>query len=247
MSASPWTLDTSRAQLQLGQLDALIDLEDPAGGLQEIRLDAAPLRANLLGVLLKQHVETSPADTYVRCEDLVATYPPSAGRAMRIQVYWRCHQAPDRMAVELQVSVQTDELGIATPVVVVSQLDVVEAVRLSDVTTGQFAPLALTAEERQLVPLDGSGCLLLRLPGSPWTYAEMIHSADFQQDSISFTTSKSGARRASLEHRLFPGTLEKGVILRARLRGVFLRASDAATEVCKDYASFLNSPLPLTT
>lgn len=247
MSASPWSLDASQAQLELGPLAAFVDLPDPARGIQEIRLDAAKIRANLLGVLLGQKGGASPVEAYVRGRDFVATYPPVAGRAMRIQIYWRCHSAANRLALELQVSVQTDELGIATPVIVASQLEAVEAWRLTDPAVGQFAPLSLAAARQQLLPNDGPGCLLLRLPAAPWSYAEMIHAADFQQDSVAFAASSSGARLASIEHRLFPGTLEKGVILRARLRGVFLHASEAAVETAKDYSSFLRGPLPLTT
>lgn len=247
MSALPWSLDASLAQLKLGPLAALVDLREPAKGIQKIQLDAGLIHANLLGVLPERHVEASPEETYVRGEDLVATYPPAAGRAMRIQVYWRCHSAPHRLAIELQVSVQTDELGISTPVVVASQIEAVEAWRLIDPAANCFAPLSLTKNWQQLTPRDGPGCLLLRLPASPWSYAEMIHSADFQQDSIRFGASDSSARLASIEHGLFPGTLEKGVILRARLRGVFLRASDATAEAAKDYLDFLRSPLPLTT
>jgi hypothetical protein len=133
MSASPWKLDQHSARLSLGPLRATIDLRDPAGGLQETTLQDAPLRAHLLGVLLAEGVDNMPADAYVRGEDLVATYPQSIDRAMRVQVYWRCQAHPSWLAIDLQVSVQTDALGIATPVVAFSQLAAVEVERLVDV------------------------------------------------------------------------------------------------------------------
>jgi hypothetical protein len=74
----------------------------------------------------------------------------------------------------------------------------------------------------------------------------MIHAADFQHDQLGVHES-SGDRRAVLEHRLFPGMLEKGVIVRARLRGLFLNERDAARHVAEDYQQFLRAPLPLTT
>jgi hypothetical protein len=231
----------------LGALSARIDLRDPASGFQELRVGNRSLPAHLLGVLLKQHVPPTPTESYVRCEDLVATYPPGAGSAIRVQVYWRAHETVQRLAVELQVSVQTDELDIATPVVVASQLETVEVLRLIEPRAGRFAPLSLAAASQRLVPQDGLGCLLFHLPASEWCYAEMIHPADFQQDSISLRTRGGAARQVSLEHRLFPGTLEKGVILRARLRGLFLPKLDATTQAAADYLSFLSSPLPLTT
>jgi hypothetical protein len=247
MSASPWTLDKHEAQLALGPLCARIDLRDPAGGFQETRLDGAPLRANLLGVLLAPHVDTLPADAYVRGPDLVVTYPQSIGRAMRVQAYWRCEAQPASLAVELQVSVQTDALGIATPVIASSQLETVEVLRLKSSPDATFSSLSLNPGPlTQLVPQDGPGCLLFHPPAQAWCYAEMIHSADFQQDQLTLQASQ-GQLRATLEHRLFPGTLEKGVILRARIRGLFVHENAASQEVPADYHNFLRAPLPLTT
>jgi hypothetical protein len=247
MSASPWNLDQHVAQLSLGPLRATIDLRDPAGGLKEPQLKGSLLRANLLGVLLAQSVDTVPADAYVRGADLVATYPQSLDRAMRVQVYWRVDLHLSWLAIDLQVSVQTDELGIATPVVAFSQLATAELERLVDAANATFASVSLEPGRlNQLIPQDGPGCLVFHPPASPWCYAEMIHAADFQQDQLGVHES-AGQRRATLEHRLFPGTLEKGVIVRARIRGLFLEEPDAARHVAEDYQHFLRSPLPLTT
>jgi hypothetical protein len=216
--------------------------------LQELRLDGRPLSANLLGVLLGQHIETAPTDAYVRGEDLVVTYAQSIGRALRVQVYWRCVSNPSALVLELQVSVQTDELGIATPIVAYSQMAVVEVRRLIDSAGASFATLSLKpGSVEQLVPQDGPGCLLFDPPAIAWSYAEMIHPADFQADQIGMHAPVEGRLRATLEHRLFPGSLEKGVILRARLRGMFVPQSGAEHAAAVDYLQFLRAPLPLTT
>ena len=75
------------------------------------------------------HVDTTPSDSYVRGGDLVATYPESGGRAIRVQIYWHCESTFQRLTIDLQVSVQTDLLGIATPVTASSQLETVEVLR----------------------------------------------------------------------------------------------------------------------
>ena len=248
MSASPWSLDGHIARVEAGPLRALIDLRDPAGGLQEVQLGGQPVRANLLGVLLEPHVPTSPADAYVRCKDLVATYPASDCGLLRVQVYWRCQVHLSWLAIELQVSVQTDQLGIATPLVAHSQLEAVQATRLSDAARASVAPLSLeSGAQQELAPQDGPGCLLFDVPASNWTYVEMIHPADFQGDRLAIAATPGGARRASLEHRLFPGSLEKGVILRSRVRGLFIPKRDAVMGASAGYQEFLRSPLPLTT
>jgi hypothetical protein len=247
MSHATWKLDGHVAQLKLDALCATVDLRDPEDGLQEPRLGSQLLSGHLLGVLLKPHVESRPADAYIRGNDLVATYAESAQRAMRVQVYWRCQSQIDWLSIDLQVSVQTDCLGVATPVVACSQLELVEALRLVDAPTARYGSVALGANAQQLTPQDGAGCLILRLPDSEWSYAEMIHSADFQQGQFSLVDSAAGNRRACLEHRLFPGTLEKGVILRARIRGLFVARDDDCRRVADDYQQFLRSPLPLTT
>jgi hypothetical protein len=248
MSAAPWKLDGHLVHLSSEGLRATLDLREPESGLQELQLGLHSVRGHVLGVLLKPHVENKPADAYVRVADLVATYAETSARAMRVQVYWHCESRVSRHALELQVSVQTDQLGIATPVITCSQLPAVEALRLIDADSARCAPLALRADEaQQLFPREGPGCLLFRLPDSSWTYAEMIHAADFQQDQFVAQQTSDGNCHVTLEHRLFPDTLEKGVILRARIRGMFLPREDDVAHVAEDYLHFLRSPLPLTT
>jgi hypothetical protein len=248
MPASPWKLDGHVVQLVSDALRATLNLREPEGGLQELRLGSHALRGRLLGVLLKPHVENKPADAYVRVGDLVVTYAESSARSLRVQVYWRCESRVDFHSIELQVSVQTDQLGVATPVLTSSQLQIVEALRLVDAASARFVPLGLRAGgPQQLDPREGPGCLLFRLPHSSWSYAEMIHSADFQQDQFVPRQTAEGNCQVALEHRLFPGTLEKGVILRARVRGLLVPRDDDGARVAEDYLQFLRSPLPLTT
>ena len=248
MPVSPWTLDGHVVQLASDGLRASLDLREPESGLKELRLTSHSVCGQLLGVLLKPHVANKGIDAYVRVADLVATYAESLAHSLRVQIYWRCESRVNHHALDLQVSVQTDQLGVATPLITCSQLEVVETLRLVDAASARFAPLGLRSNEPQpLYPREGPGCLLFRLPNSAWSYAEMIHSADFQQDQFISRPPSEGTCRVHLEHRLFPDTLEKGVILRARIRGLLLSREDDHARVAEDYLQFLRSPLPLTT
>jgi hypothetical protein len=89
--------------------------------------------------------------------------------------------------------------------------------------------------------------LIFRLPRCDFSYAEMIHAADFQHDQFAAGKTPDGGCRPTLEHRLFPGTLEKGVILRSRIRGLFVPRAEDCAQAAADYRQFLHSPLPLTT
>ncbi len=51
-----------------------------------------------------------------------------------------------------------------------------------------------------------------------------------------------------IAHRVFEGRLEKGVVLRARLRGLLLEGTDALPDASLDaYRQFIAEPLPLST
>jgi hypothetical protein len=73
----------------------------------------------------------------------------------------------------------------------------------------------------------------------------MVHPTDFCEDKLVVT--QDGASTVELRHNLFRNPLEKGVILRARIRGVFLsERPDDASRVAKAYQSFALSPPPLS-
>ena len=108
------------------------------------------------------------------------------------------------------------------------------------------APLALAPRRRQSIgPESGAGCLLFRLPDVDLSYVEMVHPADFQHDELSPGRPGGGALR--IAHRLFRTSLEKGVILRARVRGVFVNRRDDAEAAAECYAAFAAADPPLGT
>ncbi len=84
--------------------------------------------------------------------------------------------------------------------------------------------------------------MLFRWPQSEASYLEMIHPSDFGCDELA----ACGDGRLQLKHRLFSGSLEKGVILRARIRGGYLGSADDERVAAAAYREFLASPPPLT-
>ncbi len=92
-------------------------------------------------------------------------------------------------------------------------------------------------------PDSGTGCLLFRMPDLDLSYVEMVHPADFQYDEL--RRDESGGDVACITHRLFRTNLEKGVILRARVRGIFLKRSADMEIAAQCYAAFAGADPPL--
>ena len=94
-----------------------------------------------------------------------------------------------------------------------------------------------------LKPADGPGCVVWRLTGSELSYAEIIHPADFHHDEVQWAA-PAGSARVRLGHRLFPESLEKGVILR-RVRGIFSSRQNDLEIAAAAYAAFAAAEPPL--
>jgi hypothetical protein len=82
--------------------------------------------------------------------------------------------------------------------------------------------------------------------GSPSPlYAEIVHP-----DDISRRIREGGRTMASARttrYALFGHDLEKGVVLRGRLRGIWLQADDGKQAAFDELEKFLEEPLPLGT
>jgi hypothetical protein len=89
--------------------------------------------------------------------------------------------------------------------------------------------------------------VLLRLPELGVSYAEMVHPADPGRSEL-HRVSKPSPEAAALElrHHLFTAALEKGVILRARVLGVFLERADDEAAAAGYYQAFAATAPPLT-
>jgi len=250
MSYAPWQSVGSIAGLKLSDLRATVDLMRPCDGLADVVVAGQPIvAARLLGVVAPSTAvaaETHPCENHVRGADLLAAYEQPGQWPVRVDALWRATtpRATDRFLamVDLIVSVRTQSLDShpELPVQSVVPAGEVLGLRISDPTRPQTLTVAapMTIE-----PEDGMGGLLFRLPGTDLTYVEMVHPVDFQRDELS--PCDSGANRLRIAHRLFRTCLEKGVILRARVRGVFLNRRDDTAVAAQCYAAFAAADPPL--
>lgn len=83
---------------------------------------------------------------------------------------------------------------------------------------------------------------LFRLDNTDYSYLEMLLPADFHSSQVSHDP---GTGHGTLRHRLFSCSLEKGVILRAKLRGLLLPREGDEAAAAKFVDEFLASPPPL--
>jgi hypothetical protein len=107
-----------------------------------------------------------------------------------------------------------------------------------------------TSPERRLFSATRPpGPSLFRPPRGPdgVYYAEMAHPDDVaRRVSFEALSTRSGAVSGrSIRYALFGLELEKGVILRARLRGCWMQSRNLEEDVALLYQRFLHEPLPL--
>ncbi len=256
-SACPWRLDRYHARLQSDRLCATIDLQRPEAGLGSLSLDGQPVGGQILGVELPSSaLQALPVgssedtgfqvDAYVRGHDLVTTYSANTSWPFRTQLYWRVLPAGavSRIAaIELIVSVQTQLLDSQPRLRSISQLCGESIERLLDAQAARMGPAT-----GAMSPRDGTSCVRLRAEGGAVAYAEMVHPLDFTESTLESRHTPSGALMKSwwLRHQLLSEKLEKGVILRARVLGVFLNLPDDAIDVAGNYDEFARSEPPLT-
>jgi len=74
-------------------------------------------------------------------------------------------------------------------------------------------------------------------PGAGWCCLEFADPSNLDQTVVN---------NCRLEHQLFPGHLEKGVIRRTRLRALFVPAATASATAAACYQQFLDAAPPLT-
>jgi hypothetical protein len=220
MNPSPWNLQQATAQLSLGKFSGTLDVARPQLGLHAMHFAGQSL-ANWSLWNVDQSSLGAPFDVYVRDHDLVATYERTVERPLRVQIYWRAlpiMASPAVTGIEMIVSVQTD------------LLDLDPQVQLSSCMTNGAAQVA-------------DDTVLFRGRNSEMTAVHLVHPGDRSQVRVFPNAAHHGA---DIQTTLFADRLEKGVILRSRLRGFFMdRANDEATaaELARHFAA---SEPPLT-
>ncbi|MFO0813710.1 MAG: hypothetical protein U0796_10855 [Gemmatales bacterium] len=166
--------------------------------------------------------EGARPEMVIRQDTLLAHFAPTTRRPVECQARWRV--LPEGV-LDLEVSTLTpgkwDGLAVQTH--------------------SRFKRTSMTAQE---VVIDDSvvpGIILYRPAAAQFTYAEFCHPFD----GIGLEVKQQDGMH-SARYRLFGHDLEKGVILRGRLRGVLLpRAVDVAAAHAA-YQRFLAEPPNLT-
>jgi hypothetical protein len=251
---SPWTIDGARALLTRDGCSAVVDYARPADGLTHLRWSGQGLEHwCVLGVDAPPDVETSlslqseACDWYCRGLDLVATYREAATPPLRLQTYWRvADDAPaGAVAIDLQVSVQTSRLDADPHRKATTCVPPVEVRHAVAGPSAGFFSIDPTATDKSATKQE-PGCWLFRPVGADYSYAQFVHPLDYGDDRLLRETI-NGREQFRLVHRLFTGDLEKGVILRARVRGVLLPRQRDEALALESYAALLAAQLPLTT
>lgn len=223
-----WELHPDCVTLSCGPLCAVIDVCKPAQGLHRVSLDGRELRelaaCEFLGVAIDAERPDAIADCYQRGEDLIVRYAQTADRPFAVEADWRAGMiqvAGGRHPyVDLVLSVETSLLDSRPELEAKSSL----ALQVGEMpwnpstneTLARFLPLGLS-------------------------YVEMIHPDDALASRAENTT--GGVR---LTTRLFGRPLEKGVILRSRLRGMFVPLKDDRMIASRAFRQFAAAPPPLT-
>jgi hypothetical protein len=239
---SQWQLDGSKARLALGPTTGSLDLLNPARG---IALSFGSERIEILGVDLPA-VDSSAAanevECYVRGNDLVATYHETREWKRRGQIYWRLVNhvgAIAHDAIELVASMQTSLLDSDPTLEIRSHIPADEILQLTDPENKRTVALPLSHETRCATQ---PSCFVFRLRGSQSSYIEMVHPLDFVETTL--LPKRDGLVECTT--RFFRGRLEKGVILRSRLRAMIIPQSDDITAAAVCYRDFAATEPPLT-
>ncbi|MEK6248483.1 MAG: hypothetical protein N2C12_09920, partial [Planctomycetales bacterium] len=158
-----------------------------------------------------------------------------------MQIYWRSLAVPvlqDVEALEMMVLTQTNQLGTQIKVITQSQLPAAEVLQL-DHQQG-FDRLEFQ-EPLEITPADGTGCLVFRFAGHETSYVEMVHPVDFTSAILSVERTGCLLQRTAVDR-----SMEKGVIVRARLCAAFVPRSDDINRAAAVYQEFCRTEVPLT-
>ena len=255
---SPWKLTVPNVTLETESLSGSLRVNQPHLGLSARRPFSTD--ASLFQVLIGSGTqkELPVADAYTRLNDLIVTFAEQSPETFTSQIYWRYLDGDNSQGllggIDLIVSAQTSLLDARPEVATRSEIGAAEAWRLVDVPTAGFELIgnkenkenSENSENREVeycfTPQEGAGCFLFRPKDEAFSYIEMVHPVDFSHSTLTV----SEQRRLDLKHVVIDRWMEKGVIVRARLRGAVVQREDDTQSAGKIYRDFCNAKIPLT-
>ena len=252
-STTTWKVDGQCVSSQTHEFSGTIDLESPERGIcvEHVAGGVALQDCRLLQLNSLRDTDRlgRVEETYTRGSDVVVTYSPTPSE-IRLQIYWRRQQFPvdggTAVGIQMIVSVQTHLLDVDPSLSIVSSLQAAESWSYSDNPNARLETCqtihANSADDAR------SGSLLtrlFRLESADVSYVEIVSEQDCH--SMCFEQTVGPPTMIRCETKLFHERLEKGVIRRARIWGIFVpRGQDiSAIRDCQKYVAA--NPLPLTT
>lgn len=235
-----WNIESHQAILSTDMLKATVDLRNPGCGLQTLRLAGKTVDGFALGASpngVQSIAREAIGDAFVRGNDLVVTYTQTDERPFALQVYWRVvRPSQGGVIVDTILSLQTDLLESFPEVEVTSNLPADSVWWLPDFCDGNVQRVAEQAElDRDTVVTRD---LLIRFPTCNFSYAQRTHPDD--RGRIQASRTSSGVTIAS---RLGGRFLEKGVIRRLLVRGVFV-PQEHDLQLANNYLTALETEQP---
>jgi hypothetical protein len=241
-----WKLAGNSAQWADGSAVLSFDQTAPGNGLSVFTPPVLTEPAlQLFGTWLHDDDRSGPgpAATRVCAASIHATFAEKHHLHVETQVRWRVNRADvGYTSIDVVVSVGTQALSAF------AAFGLGSLVKSSDILVPKNSALDRSQDwihvdsVGDVATTQGTPCTLFRLPGTGLSYVEMLHPSDLGSHEVSRDPDTG---RAVIRHQLFSCPLEKGVILRARLRGALLpRDSDQAAAAAM-FAQFATSDPPL--
>ena len=177
------------------------------------------------------------AESYVRGNDQVLACTTSDAPPIHWHLYWRASRFESALdQLDLIVSLQTPALESYPSILVATALPA-ESVWKVPGSEGESQPF--TDGEKNC----DAKCVLMRIRDSQWSYLQM----GLPEDDCELALQETTSGLLHLEQRMGGHFLEKGVIRRLRIRGLFLpRDNDLASAGMYRDAFYAEQP-PLTT
>jgi hypothetical protein len=198
---------------------------------------------------------------------VTATYAPDGWGGLLVRARWTA--LPRREAIDLEIQVSASSVGE------LSALELEIASQFADAASRFSCAFASRVEARDArsaalsydgresagalqvlttLPLPGSPCrelrpLVIAPPGATAGvfYVEIAHPDDVARRIIGLPIHPESTNPTAWSARscLFGHDLEKGVVLRARMRGCWIRSTSPEVDALALYQEFLREPLPL--
>jgi hypothetical protein len=228
--------------------------------LQQIRLDGQNIYSRLLCVgrqpedgnhdaigvdLDKQRWPSPLAESYVRGDDLVASYEPIEDWPYSPQLYWRARRPEPSSGllggITVLLSVHTHLLDTWPRISVESEVEANEVLCIR--WHGEADHSAEPLKEDCTIEATGTfTCVIHRLTKTTLSYVELMPATDFRQ--LQAWTDKTG--RVRTRWNLFAEFLEKGVIRRAQVHSAFLSRENDVELAHRFGDAVARESLPLT-